>query len=623
MGSGPLSSISGRGVWIAGILLAASSGVMAEQSFRRGPKFVHVEPSGALLVVCHKSGTVARVDSNGGAILVETSVGEDPFMLAAHPDGERLYVSCRGEGSVVELDAASLAVLRRFPVRGDPTGVSVSDDGRALYVAVHSMDAIAVLDIETGSEIKRLSAGNGPEYPARDPKSGHRYFSNLLSSPVAPDRPPVMEITVIDDKSRRVVERIEVSGAMVGKVVSFTHDGSMALVAATRPRNLVPFTQVARGWCVGNGFVVLRPGRNQAPVMLLVDQLNRAFADSCGIAILPDDRKAYLTCSASDTVIVLDLGRVAEIADKAATGEIADAADHLGLSRQFVTARVPVGIHPVGITASADGRFVYVANRLADSITVIDTATDEPVTELILGTPPPPSNLDLGERYFHTARASMHGQIGCITCHPDTGFDGLTWDLEPDGLGTNPLDNRNLRGIAGTAPFKWNGKNPDIATQCGSRTAKWIFRTQGFSTTEVSRLAQYIRSLRSVENPYRRPDGGHTDAQRRGKAIFESAALNDGTPIAVGQRCTTCHGGEKYSNHQISDVGTRGEHDTHGRFDAPHLINVFESGPYLHDGRAATLEEIWTVHNPQDRHGISSDWTQQQLNDLVEYLKSL
>jgi cytochrome c peroxidase len=53
------------------------------------------------------------------------------------------------------------------------------------------------------------------------------------------------------------------------------------------------------------------------------------------------------------------------------------------------------------------------------------------------------------------------------------------------------------------------------------------------------------------------------------------------------------------------------------------LINVFESPPYLHDGRAATLEEVWTKHNPRDKHGFSSDWTKQQLNDLMEYLKSL
>ena len=63
--------------------------------------------------------------------------------------------------------------------------------------------------------------------------------------------------------------------------------------------------------------------------------------------------------------------------------------------------------------------------------------------------------------------------------------------------------------------------------------------------------------------------------------------------------------------------------DTRFEFDSAHLNNIFESAPYLHDGRAPTLEEIWTVHNPDDRHGISSDWTKQQLNDLVEYLKVL
>ena len=63
--------------------------------------------------------------------------------------------------------------------------------------------------------------------------------------------------------------------------------------------------------------------------------------------------------------------------------------------------------------------------------------------------------------------------------------------------------------------------------------------------------------------------------------------------------------------------------DSKAEFDTAHLTNIFESAPFLHDGRAATLEEIWTIHNPGDRHGISSDWTKRQLNDLVEYLKSL
>jgi len=58
-------------------------------------------------------------------------------------------------------------------------------------------------------------------------------------------------------------------------------------------------------------------------------------------------------------------------------------------------------------------------------------------------------------------------------------------------------------------------------------------------------------------------------------------------------------------------------------FDTPHLTNIYASAPYLHDGRAATLEEIWTVYGKGDKHGYVNDMTKNQLNDLVDYLKSL
>jgi YVTN family beta-propeller protein len=37
---------------------------------------------------------------------------------------------------------------------------------------------------------------------------------------------------------------------------------------------------------------------------------------------------------------------------------------------------IPVGLHPSGLTASPDGRFVYVANAASDTVSVIDTGTD-------------------------------------------------------------------------------------------------------------------------------------------------------------------------------------------------------------------------------------------------------
>ena len=36
-----------------------------------------------------------------------------------------------------------------------------------------------------------------------------------------------------------------------------------------------------------------------------------------------------------------------------------------------------------------------------------------------------------------------------------------------------------------------------------------------------------------------------------------------------------------------------------------------------------TLEEIWTKFNPDDQHGVTNDMTKDQLNDLIEYVKTL
>ncbi|RME37760.1 MAG: hypothetical protein D6788_08775 [Planctomycetota bacterium] len=614
--------VAGVGCLVVGIVCAKTAGAQADNGMC-GPKFLLREPDrAALLVLCEKRNAVLRFDLSTKAIVGEVAVAEQPVAAAIHPDGTRWYVSCRRGQEVMELDRETLAVRRRFRLRGDPTGVAVSEDGRRLYVGVHSLDQVAVLDLESGKEQKRLAAGNGPEAVVPEPSGGRIYVTNLLSDPVPPDRPCRNEITVIDDRTARVVERIILEGANIGRGMAFTPDGSIGVAAISRPKNLVPMVQVARGWVVTNGFVLFSPGRRVKPVQLLVDRPNRAFADPYGVAITPDGTSLYLTCAGVNTVVAVDLQRVMKTAAEARAGKIPRFADHLGLSRRYVTATIPVGANPQALALEPDGSRLYVGNRLDDTVSVIDTASKLVIDTFVLGTPAR-SHAAEGERYFHSAARTFQQQFSCSSCHPDNGFDGLVYDLEPDGLGQNLVENRNLRGMAGTNPFKWIGSNPDITTQCGSRTAKWIVRTGWLDTRQVVRLAAYIRSIPPAVNPYRPPGGGLTDAQRRGKALFERKTTNDGTPIPQENRCSTCHAGPKFTDGRQTDVGTKGRGDTHSAFDTAHLIGVFESAPYLHDGRAATLEEIWTLHNAEDKHGVSSDWTKRQLNDLVEYLKSL
>ena len=109
----------------------------------------------------------------------------------------------------------------------------------------------------------------------------------------------------------------------------------------------------------------------------------------------------------------------------------------------------------------------------------------------------------------------------------------------------------------------------------------------------------------------------------RGKIIFERTIDNKGKEIPVNNRCITCHPAPYYTIKKPFDVSTLAHSDDSILFDTPHLNNIWASPPYLHDGRAKTLEEIWTLYGKDDRHGLTSDMTKNELNDLIEYLKSL
>jgi hypothetical protein len=68
------------------------------------------------------------------------------------------------------------------------------------------------------------------------------------------------------------------------------------------------------------------------------------------------------------------------------------------------------------------------------------------------------------------------------------------------------------------------------------------------------------------------------------------------------------------------DVGTKDILDPDGMYYTPTLLEMWRTAPYLHDGSAATLREVLTTHNVDDRHGKTSHLTSRQLDQLEAYL---
>jgi cytochrome c peroxidase len=200
--------------------------------------------------------------------------------------------------------------------------------------------------------------------------------------------------------------------------------------------------------------------------------------------------------------------------------------------------------------------------------------------------------------------------------------DGLSYDFDGDGIGDNLLDNRSLLGIAGTAPFKWTGKNPSLEIQCGPRFARVLMRTDPIPADDLKDLTTFLQS-QPPPRWERRRGQPLTAAQKRGEQIFFATMTSDGKPIPRERRCSTCHRPPFFTNRLPSAIGTKGPRDSTDLFDTPHLLGIAYSAPYLHDGRAKTLEELWTIYQTNELHGVSGYMNKHQLNDLVEYLKTL
>jgi len=331
-----------------------------------------------------------------------------------------------------------------------------------------------------------------------------------------------------------------------------------------------------------------------------------------------------VTSSGSDRLAVVDIPKLVSIIRRSSDHDREHLLpNHLGKATEFVTDHIPVEDSPRGVLVMPDGETAFVANALDDSLSVIDLKTLSNAGRIDLGGPKEISQIRFGERLFHSADVTFHRQFSCHTCHPDGHIDGITYDIEPDGIGFSPVDNRTLRGILDTAPFKWEGTNPSLSRQCGPRLAVFFTRIQPFAPDELAAVDRYISTILRPPNRFRPLGADFTDAQRRGKAIFERTHNNAGQPLPENLRCITCHFPPYYTDRRVHNVGSKHALDLEEAFDTPHLNNIYDSAPYMHNGIARTLEEIWTVYNPDDLHGVTNDMTKDQLNDLIEYLKTL
>ncbi len=587
------------------------------------PMNMAVSPDGAMLYVTAQEGNkLLAVNLNNKAVEYSIDVGEKPHSVVLSKDGKTAYVSNQWSYNVFEIDLNKKQVTDTLPSGYGPAGLAIDRDNNYLYVANTYSSDISIFDLNKKREVRRLSAGKDPTGISISPDGKSVFVANRLSNKVPFRTTPMAEVTVFSTKSQRVTDRDIFPSANIQENVEVTPSGDLAIVTQVRPKNLIPTAQVEQGWMMNHGFGIIELKNGHKKVQFLTDEPNAFYADPYDVVISPDGKRAYISNSGADVISVIDLDAVRELIANATDEQLATYGNHLGMSSKFVIGRIHTGANPKGLLLSSDGKKLYVAERLDDKIAIIDTDKLKKTGNIDLGGPEM-TVARRGQQLFHSAGHTFQGQYSCLTCHPDGHHDGLTWDMGPEP-GRDLANTQTLLEIDQTSPFKWNGHNVSVFMQDGMRFSKFLTRTEVFQEDELNALVSYILTeLDLPPNPNHDPSGRLTEAQKRGKVLFERTRTNCGRFIPVNDRCTTCHPAPLYTDRKQDDVGTRKAADDDDAFDTPSLNNVFDSPPYLHDGSAYTLEEIWTKFNDHDEHGYVNDMTKDQLNDLVEYLKSI
>jgi YVTN family beta-propeller protein len=541
-----------------------------------------------LLVLNQRSGTVSVIDTVSLKPANEMRVGRKPSDLALTPDGTEVLVVDEEASELVawRRRGPGLDAPRRVRVEPGPVSVRVAADGSQCYVA--SLWSRHVVMVELGPRLGTGDAADG----LRVGKSVRLPFPPRLQLPLnEPARLAVSDafggrLAVIDPAQGQVESVRTIPGHNI-RGLALSADGRQLLVThqVLSTRATTAFEDVHWGNLLTNNLRELPLDGVRKPQADLLTgsrlhqlgDVGRGAADPAGVAVAPGGAS------------VIALAGVGEVAVSGKDGE---------------WCRLPVGRGPCAVAVSPDGRRAFVANAFSDSVSVLDLSTPRVTAELALGAKGEESPADRGEALFRDARLSHDGWFSCHSCHTDGHTNGLLADTFGDGSYDTPKRVLSLLGVRDTGPYGWTGGAKDLKAQIRA-SVKTTMRGATLSPSQEVDLVAYLRTLAPPPalGQLGKPPA---PAVRRGDEVFRR------------EGCTTCHAPPSYTSARSYDVGLTDEAGNRA-FNPPSLRGASQAGSFFHDGRAASLADVFTRH----RHRLEAELGHGDLDDLLAFLSDL
>jgi len=560
---------------------------------------------------------IAVFDIAAGKVKKVIPLPDPPSGLALAPSGQILYVTGAvpdGRIHVVNLKTGGIHSI--LTGGHTPNAPVVSPDGETLYVCNQFNNNVTVIDLESDKELAKVPVPREPIAAAVTPDGKLLFVANLLPAGPADADYVAAEVSIIDTNENKVAANIQLPNGSTGlRGICISPDGEYAYVTHVLARYQLPTTQLERGWMNTNALSIIDVSKRKLFNTVILDDVDLGAANPWGVACTDDGSYICVTHAGTHEVSVIDrtklhnkltsLAQVVKVYDASLTAANVpnDLAFLVGLRRRLKLA----GNGPRGLAII--GTNVYVAEYFTDSIGIVDVNPEilHRARSLALAQEKPLTTVRKGEMLFNNASLCFQNWQSCASCHPGGGrVDALNWDLLNDGIG-NPKNTRSLLLAHKTPPAMVTGARPDAETavRSGIKHIQFAVRPE----EDAVAIDEYLKSLKPIPSPYL-VKGKLSTSAKRGKKIFAKAA------------CAECHAGQMYTDMNKYNVETGKSLDKNLAFDTPTLIEVWRTAPYLYDGRAVTIKEVLKKHNPGDKHGVTSNLTENEINDLAEFVLS-
>lgn len=585
--------------WLESNRQVLSASELHQPQTRHPVAMTFVQDGRRLAIANQRSGTISFIDPDRDEVTHEISVGTRPSELCVTTDGQRLLVVDEESHELIAVDCRTddFQIEKRMAVSPFPVSVRVSDDGSKAFVASLWSKTISIIDLK-----KWFS-------DAPSPSEG---LTQEIHLPFAPR----VQLEVRNVPSEPTAKEFNSHGTRLVVADAF---GSKIAIIDPETREILSIRELPAHAIRG---MRLHPRK---PVLMITHQmLNRlestTFDDIHWGGLMLNCLRSIELSSLLDPLA--DLKKHSELQylggpEKGAgdpAGFIVSPTGFVGVAlsgtdeflcddgrEQLFIRRIPVGNCPTAVVMNRDGSRAYVANSLSDSISAIRLAEPNSVITVSLGTRPEFSAIDRGELLFHTARLSHDRWFSCASCHVDGHTNGQLTDNFTDGTFGTAKRVLTLRGIANTAPYAWNGRFTTLTAQI-AHSVQSTMQGDPLAEQQASDLAAYLNSLPAIPN----------------KQSHDPVSLKRGAALFAAMNCRDCHTPPQYTSNQIVDIDLRDERGL-SQFNPPSLRGVSQNGPYFHDGRAKTLEEVFT----RARHQLDHELSPAELRDLIVFLSSL